>query len=190
MVLLHQIVQVLRGPDLGVLGKHAVFRHLTNRAMRSRGAIERDGFWRLALMLDGLLEKCFCCGHVAFGAEHEVYCLACPIHRSIKVDPFATQFDIRLIDTPGLTGGRAKTVPAFDEFGRIALHSTQDRGVRQRQSTLGHHFHQISQAELVAQVPANTQDDHLAIKVPPREELLQTLKLTHRRLSNSFNPRL
>jgi hypothetical protein len=100
-----------------------------------------------------------------------------------RADPFAAQFDIRLIDTPGLTGGRAKTVPAFDELRCIALHPTQDRGVRQRQSSLGHHFHQVSQTELVAQVRANTQDDHLAIKVPPREQILQTLKLTHRRLS-------
>lgn len=36
----------------------------------------------------------------------------------------------------------------------------------QIESALGHHFYQISEAELVAQVPADAQDDHLSIEVP------------------------
>ena len=57
MALHDLVVQVRRGPDLDVFRKHAVFLHLTNRAMRSRETIERDGFRRQALILDGLFEK-------------------------------------------------------------------------------------------------------------------------------------
>jgi hypothetical protein len=36
-----------------------------------------------------------------------------------------------LIDTPRLSRGHAKTVPAFDELRRVTLHPTQDRRVRE-----------------------------------------------------------
>src|SRR5471032_1263549 len=180
MVLLYQVVQVLRRSDLGVRGQQAVRLHLPHGAVRGRIAIERDGFRWMPLMLDDLLEKCLCCCHVAFGAEHEVYRLACPINRPIEIDPPAADLQVRFVDTPRLSRRRAKTVPTFDEFGRITLHPTQDRRVRERQTTLNHHLDKIPQAKLVAQVPANTQKDDLAIKVSPIEQLVQALQLTHR----------
>ena len=70
--------------------------------------------------------------------------------------------------------------PALDELGRIALHPTQNRRVRERQATLSHHLDKIPQAKLVAQVPANTQKDDLAIKVASSEQLVQPLQLTYR----------
>ncbi len=51
----------------------------------------------------------------------------------------------------------------------------------QRQTPFGHHLDHIAQAELVAQVHANTQNDDLPIKVASTEQLLQTLQLAHRR---------
>jgi len=39
--------------------------------------------------------------------------------------------------------------------------------MRKRQPEFGHHLHQIAEAELKAQIPAHTQDDDLAVKVPP-----------------------
>src|SRR5882757_5910497 len=94
-----------------------------SRTARCTGsiAIECDGFRWLPLMLDGLLEKCFCCCHVVFGAQQEVYRLAGPIHRTIEVDPLAADLQVRFVDTPRLSRGRAKTAPTFDEFGRITL---------------------------------------------------------------------
>src|SRR6266702_3422122 len=134
-------------------------------------------------MLDGLLEKCFCCCHVAFGAQHEVYRLAGPIHRPREVDSLTADLQVRFVDTPRLSCGRAKPVPAFDEFGRITLHPTQDRRVREGHPPLSHHLDKIPQAKLVAQVPANTQKDDLAIEMPPIEQLVQALQLTHYRSS-------
>lgn len=45
----------------------------------------------------------------------------------------------------------------------------------QIESALGHHFDQIPEAELVAQIPAYAQDDHLTIEMPPCKQLLKAL---------------
>ena len=45
----------------------------------------------------------------------------------------------------------------------------------QIESALGHHFDQIREAELVAQIPAYAQDDHLTIEMPPCKQLLKAL---------------
>ena len=36
------------------------------------------------------------------------------------------------------------------------------------QSTLGYHFDQVTQTELVAEIPAHTEVDHVPIEVPTR----------------------
>jgi hypothetical protein len=48
--------------------------------------------------------------------------------------------------------------------------------VRQRKATLGHH---LAQAQLLAQVPTNAQDDDFAIEVPTFEQLVNVPQLTH-----------
>jgi hypothetical protein len=50
MVLLDQVVQVLRGPDLCVLRQQTIGLHLAYGPVRGSIAIERDGLRRLALM--------------------------------------------------------------------------------------------------------------------------------------------
>lgn len=50
--------------------------------------------------------------NLRFGAEREIYCLAGPIHRAIEVPPLAADSQVRFVDTPRLSRGRVKTVPA------------------------------------------------------------------------------
>jgi hypothetical protein len=47
----------------------------------------------------------------------------------------------------------------------------------QIESALGHHFDQIPEAQVVAEVPAYAQDDHLTIEVPPCKQLLKAAQL-------------
>jgi hypothetical protein len=42
---------------------------------------------------------------------------------------------------------------------------SHDRRVRNRQTTLGHYFGEVSKAEFVTQVPAHAMDDNFAIEV-------------------------
>jgi hypothetical protein len=61
-------------------------------------------------------------------------------------------------------------------------HPAHNRGVCQRQAALGHHFHQISEAEFEAQLPAHAQDDDLSIKMPACKQHIHTQKPGHRLL--------
>jgi hypothetical protein len=144
MVLLDQVVQLLRGPDIRAFRQKTIGRHLTHRAVRGSIAIERDGLRRLPLMPDGRAEKGFGRGHFAPRPEHEVPRLASPIHRPVQVDPLAANLQVGLVDTPRVTRRCSKAVPAFDELGCITPHSAQDRRVSQRQSPFSHHLDQIA----------------------------------------------
>jgi hypothetical protein len=53
-------------------------------------------------------------------------------------------------------------------------------GVRQREATLRHHFHQVAVTEFETQVPPHAQDDDLAVKVAALEQLIQTQEPGHR----------
>ena len=57
-------------------------------------------------------------------------------------------------------------------------HPTQDCRVGQLKSTLSHHLHQVTKAQLEAQVSANAQHDDLALEVPTTfEQLIHALEL-------------
>jgi hypothetical protein len=60
--------------------------------MRGRIAIQRNGFWSKPLTLDRLREESLGCSDIAPGAEPEVDCLSRPINCTVKIDPFATDF--------------------------------------------------------------------------------------------------
>ena len=85
----------------------------------------------LDLMFDGLAEKGFGCGYIALRPEHDVHCLAGPIHRPVEIVPFATNLQIGLVNAPQLPRGCCETVPAPDELRRKALYPTHDRRMRQ-----------------------------------------------------------
>jgi hypothetical protein len=45
------------------------------------------------------------------------------------------------------------------------MHPAHDGGAGHRQTTLGHHLHQILEVKLELQVPSHVQDDNFAMKV-------------------------
>jgi hypothetical protein len=92
-----------------------------------------DGLRELSLMLDCLAEKGLCHSHIALCPEHEVYRLADPIHRPVRIDPSASDLQIRLVNPPRPSRRGCETVPALDELGHVALHPTQNRRVSKRQ---------------------------------------------------------
>src|ERR1035438_6199564 len=60
--------------------------------------------------------------------------------------------------------------------------------MREVQSALRHHLDQIAEAELVAQIPAHTKDDHLGVKVSPSEQLFDAIQFAHRWSSTLQKP--
>jgi hypothetical protein len=61
----------------------------------------------------------------------------------------------------------------------ILLHPPQNRRMGQGDATLGHHSDEIAGAELIRQIPPDTQDDDLLVKVPPFEEILCRGRFRH-----------
>ena len=102
----------------------------------------------------------------------------------------AAYLDIGLIDSPGATSGSAKAIPAFDELRGIPLHRTQDGGMCKVQSAFRHHLDQIAEAELITQIPAHTQDAHLAVEVPPSKQFLNAIQFAHRWSSTLQEPKV
>src|ERR1700722_12635379 len=49
----------------------------------------------------------------------------------------------------------------------------------QRQAAFRHHLHQVSQAQLEAEIPAHAQDDDLAVEVATLKQLLNAHQLAH-----------
>src|SRR5512133_270078 len=57
--------------------------------------------------------------------------------------------------------------------------------MRHRQAALGHHLHQVSQAQLESKIPTHAQDNDLAVEVAALEQLLHAPQLAHCRPSAS-----
>src|SRR5258707_1002581 len=51
--------------------------------------------------------------------------------------------------------------------------------MRHRQPALGHHLHQVSQAQLKTKIPAHAQDNDAAVEVATLEQLFYSLQLGH-----------
>src|SRR5580698_11346751 len=101
------------------------------------------------------------------------------------MDPLAADFHVGLVDAPRRTYRPRELVPATLELRNIMMHPTHNGGVGHRQAALGHHLHQIPEAELEAQVPPHAQDDDLAIKVPTIKQLVHAREPRHRTALNS-----
>ena len=125
-------------------------------------AIQGDGVRWPTFLLDCLVEEGgLRCSYVSCPAEPEVDSVPRLVDCPIEIwGPFSTHLDIGLIDTPRAAGRPAETVPALDELWRISLYSAQDGRMGKiefpaRPSSLT----QISEAQLVAQVPTHAQDN-------------------------------
>ncbi len=63
-------------------------------------AVQRDGFRSEPLTLDRFREEGLGCSDIALGAEPEVDRFTRSINCTVKIEPFATDFHIRLVDSP------------------------------------------------------------------------------------------
>jgi len=172
MVLFNQIVDVFGRPDLALISLGMFAESLCRPAMRRLIAVERDLVWQLALALERPSEERLGGGDVPLGAKQEIDGLSLFVDSAVKIRPAASDFDVGLIDASGPPSWASKAVPAFLEFGSIALDLTHDRRVRQGEPAFGHHLDEITKAELVAQIPPHTEDDDLPIEVAAFEEFV------------------
>src|SRR5208282_3800547 len=139
---------------------------------RSLVAIKRDGAREPALILECPTKKSFRRRDIALGAQQEIGSFSIAVDSTIEVSPAAFDLYVGLIDAPGGAGSASKAVPTFFEFRDIARYPAHDRRMGERNSALGHHFHEISKAQLEPEIPKGTQDDDLAVEMMALEEVI------------------
>ena len=145
---------------------------LFDRPMRGLIAIERNLLRQSTLAHERPPEEGLGRRDVPFGAQQEIDSLSLFVDGTIEIGPAPFDFDVGFVDPPGATREAGEAVPALFELRDIALDPTHDRRVRQREPAFSHHLDEIAKAEFVSQIPADTEDNDLAIEVAPFEEFV------------------
>src|SRR6516162_896602 len=100
-----------------------------------------------------MAEKALGCVHIVVSAQEEIHRLSRLVHSPIQVDPPAPHLYIGLVHSPGSPNRTIIATPALLEFRQVMLDPAHNRGVRQRDASVRHHDHQISQTQLEAGIP-------------------------------------
>ena len=108
--------------------------------------VQGNSLRHIALAFDRFPEEGLGCRHVSPGTEPEIDGLSGPVDCPVKITPLSSNLHKGIIDPSGLACRKAKTIPAFDEFRRLALYPSQNCGVGQGRDALGHDFDRIAQA--------------------------------------------
>jgi hypothetical protein len=109
-------------------------------------------------------------GDIPLGAKQEIDGLSFFVDRTIEIGPATSDFDVGFIDTPGSSRQASEAVPTLLEFWHIALDPAHDRRMRQTEPAFAHHFDEVSKAEFVAEIPADTEDDDFPVEMAAFEK--------------------
>jgi hypothetical protein len=71
------------------------------------------------------------------------------------------------------------SAPALPEFRQLALHPSQNRCVRQPDTSIRHHNHQASKTQFETRVPADTLDDDLSVAMSSLEQCFDRNERLH-----------
>jgi hypothetical protein len=102
------------------------------------------------------------------------------VNSPIPISPPTVYFYVSLIKMPGVEPGRVAPVPAepLFHFRGVALNPTVNRGVVDIHAAFGQHLLQLTIADALFTVPANSPQDDFALKMATMERvhtlLLQT----------------
>jgi hypothetical protein len=115
---------------------------------------------------------------IAVFAELKIHWPALFIDRAVEVHPFAFDLDIGLIRPPRTPDRLGVLPPTLLEHRDKADHPAHDRRMRHRQPALGHHFDEVSVAQLVPHIPADAQGDDEPVEVTALEEVVGVVHAT------------
>jgi hypothetical protein len=83
MVLLNQIIEIFRRPQLGLRRQRTIGLQLVHCSVRRGVAVQCDRLWLTLLTLDRFAEEGLGGSDIAPGAQPEVDCLTRPVHGTI-----------------------------------------------------------------------------------------------------------
>src|ERR1017187_9224113 len=96
--------------------------------------------------------------------RQKIDALALLVYSSIQVVPFAANGDVRLVYPPRRTDAARVPIPALLELGDIPNDPSQNRRVRDLDTTLRHHRHEISVAQPVGDIPADAKLNDVGVE--------------------------
>src|SRR5215831_11100332 len=173
-----QVIQILAGSDLHSPRKFPIFLHLPHRPMGCCIGVQGD-LRRFMRVLHRSAEKVLGRIHIPLSAQKEIVRSPCLIHRPVEVDPMSADLYIRLIHPPGSADWPSITLPPLLEFRQVMLDPTQDGRMCERNASIHHHDHQVSEAQFETCVPADAKNDDLSVEMPTGEQSLDRNKSTH-----------
>ena len=145
---------------------------LPDSPVRRLVAIERDRTGQSALDFERPPEKGLRRGDIPVRPQQEIDRLSVAIDSAIEIGPATFDLDVSFVDPPGTANFAGKAVPSLFELGNIALKPTHNRGVRQSDASFSHHLDQIPEAQLKSEIPPNTDNNDLLIKMTALEEIV------------------
>jgi hypothetical protein len=151
----------------------------THCPVRCRIAVQSDADGSPPVRAKGLAEECLGRRYIPLRTETEIHGIAVPVHGTVQINPSSAHLQIRLVYTPGSADFACTASPALFELRQIPLDPTHDGRMRKFQFAFCHHLDKIAQAELIAKVPSDTQEDHLSVEMTPRKQSLHTLQFAH-----------
>ncbi len=154
MILFNEIVEVLHLSQftafrkvscclefLERFGVRCVFVHIDDAWLARMGSCKR------------FEQERFGSCRVSGRAKKEIEGVAARVNGTIETHPLLFDFDIRLVNTPGVRRGHQVGATTLIKLRRIALDPAVDRGMVHLQPTFQHHFFEVPIAERIAQIP-------------------------------------
>jgi hypothetical protein len=122
--------------------------------------------------LECLAQKPLGSNEVSSFAEPELDRVAVAIDGAVKIRPSSADFDVSLIHVPFPADASVAKIKALEQFGRVANNPPVDGRMIDGDTPLGHHLLQVPQAQIVSQIPPDTEQDHGSIEMPALEHRL------------------
>src|SRR5438034_11729333 len=106
-------------------------------------SIQRDAVW-MRIMLQRLAEECLRGRHAARSTEIELHGVPLTIDGAIQIRQLATNLNKGFVDTPTAVDWPLEAPPALLARLRVANNPSQNRRVRDDETTLAQHLDQVS----------------------------------------------
>src|SRR5690242_3555861 len=170
MILFDEVVEILDLPQFTARWNCVRCFEFLQRLGIGGIFVDRDHAWsRDVGGPQGFQEEALGCLCIACRTQEKLEGGSLGVHRSLQIHPGSFDFDVGLIDAPGISRGfqRGSTAPV--QFWGIVLDPAVDGGVINTQTPLQHHFLEVAVAERITSVPAYAQQDDVCLEMTPLE---------------------
>ena len=180
MILLNNVVQIFARPNLDVAPDWMLAPQLPQRTTARNVSVEGHFAWparrvRCKRFAEERLRR----SDATVPAQQKVDRLAALVDGSIQVVPPTADENVGFVDTPRSADRSSESIPAFLEPWHLADDPPHDRGVRYRDTAVGHQLDQVAVGQPKADLPAHAQRDDLGVEGAPAVDWITSRRLRH-----------